>query len=346
MNGGTEMNGELEKQIKIEKRIKEILRDKDEIFSRYLLNLSTNPATVKQEYISKVLYFFEHVSKLDSRKVSEEQLRNITKEDIQIFLEETKYSSRSRVPKLKSPSTERMEIAALKSFFDFLQKIGVVDKNPTDTIKRPKLKKTSVTYMDPDEIDEVRDNMYRGIGTISKKVRENRRRWANRNVSILMLGCTMGLRVSAISAINVADVDFDEMTISVTEKGNVTKKVWMGTDTAKCIHDWMVDRDELLGDKETDALFLSSRKERITVKGIENIISQYTATLDKHITPNQMRSSCATNLYVQTGDIYLVKEILGHKNIANTQKYVKRAEPLETRLKNAADILEKVYGGE
>lgn len=111
------MKGRLENQIKIEASIKNMLSDKDEIFSRYLLNLNTNTATVKREYITKVLYFFEHVSKLNSRKVSKEQLRNITKEDIQIFLEETKYSSRSGVPKLKSPSTERMEIAALRSFF-------------------------------------------------------------------------------------------------------------------------------------------------------------------------------------------------------------------------------------
>ena len=337
------MKGRLENQIKTEKKIRNLISDKDEIFSRYLLNLNTNTAPTKYMYMSKVLYFFDHVSKLDSRKVSQEQLKGITKEDIQMFLEDTKYSLKNGVPKLKSPSTERTEIAALKSFFDFLRDIEVVDKNPTDTIKRPKLKETSVTYMTPDEIDEVRDNMTRGIGTTSKKIRENRKCWANRNVAILMLGCTMGLRVTAISEINVEDVDFDEMTVSVTEKGNVTKKVWMGKETAKYIHDWMVDRDELLGDKETDALFLSIRKERITAGSIRDIISQYTGTLDKHITPHKMRSSCATNLYNQTGDIYLVKDVLGHKNIANTQKYTKQPE---AKLRGASSVLEKLYGGE
>ena len=336
------MKGRLENQIKIEASIKNMLGDKDEIFSRYLLNLNTNTATVKREYITKVLYFFEHVSKLNSRKVSKEQLKGITKEDIQMFLEETKYSSRSGVPKLKSPSTERMEIAALRSFFEFLREIEVIDKNPTDMIKRPKVKETSVVYMEPDEIDEVRDNMSRGIGTTSKIIRENRKQWASRNIAILMIGCTVGLRVTAISEINVEGIDFDEMTISVTEKGNVTKKVWMGKDTAKCIHDWMVDRDELLGDRESDALFISIRRERITAGGIEHILSQYTMTLDKHISPHKMRSSCATNLYAQTGDIYLVKDVLGHKNIANTQKYTKQSE---AKLRNAAGILDRLYNG-
>lgn len=337
------MKGRLENQIKTEKRIKELLSDKDEIFSRYLLNLNANTTTVKREYITKVLYFFENVPKLDSRKVSEDQLRDITKEDIQKFLEKTKYSSRSEDLKLKSPSTERMEIAALRSFFEFLREVEIVDKNPTESIKRPKLKETSVTYMDPDEIDEVRENMSRGIGTISKKVRENRKHWANRNIAILMIGCTMGLRVTAISEINIEDVDFEEMTISVTEKGNVTKKVWMGKDTAKYIQNWIYDREEMLGDTTTDALFISGRKKRLSADGIRVILSQYTATLDKHITPHKMRSSCATNLYNKTGDIYLVKDVLGHKNIANTQKYTKQPE---AKLRSAAGILEKLYGGE
>jgi site-specific recombinase XerD len=337
------MKGRLENQIKTEEKIKGILRDKDEIFSRYLLNLSTNTAAVQREYILKVLYFFEHVSKLDPREVSEEQLRSITKEDIQKFLEETKYSSKSKVPKLKSPSTERTEIAALKSFFDFLRDIEVIDKNPVDTIKRPKLKDSNdITYMTPDEIDEVYDNMRRGIGSASKKVRQNRAVWSGQNIAILKIGCTLGLRVTAISEINVEDVDFNEMTITVTEKGDVTKKVWMGKDTAKSIHDWMVDRDELLGDKKSDALFISAKGERISTKKIRLIISQYTATLDKHITPHKMRSSCATNLYNQTGDIYLVKDVLGHKNIANTQKYTRQSE---AKLRNAASVLEKLYGG-
>ena len=334
------MKGRLENQIKIETNIKNMLSDKDEIFSRYLLNLNTNTATVKREYITKVLYFFENVSKLDSRKVSKEQLKGITKEDIQIFLEETKFSSRSGVPKLKSPSTERMEIAALRSFFEFLREIEVIDRNPTDMIKRPKVKETSITFMEPDEVGEVEDNMARGIGTTRKKIRENRKRWANRNIAILKVGCILGFRVTAISEINVEDVDFNEMTITVTEKGGVKRSVWMDKETAKWIYDWMVDRNGLLGVRESDALFISSRRERITAGGIEYILSQYTVTLDKHITPHKMRSTCGTNLYAQTGDIYLVKDVLGHKNIANTQKYTKQSEE---KLRNAANILGELY---
>lgn len=337
------MKGRLENQIKMEEKIKKMLSDKDEIFSRYLLNLSSNTATAKHEYMSKVLYFFDHVPKLDSSKVSMEQLRGITKEDIQKFLEDTKYSSKSGTLKLKSPSTQRTEIAALRSFFDFLIGIEVIDKNPTDSIKRPKLKDSGeVTYMTPDEIDEVRDNMRRGIGSVSKKVRENHRVWSKQNIAILMIGCTLGLRVTAISEINVEDVNFDEMTISVTEKGDVTKKVWMGRDTANSISDWLVDREILLKGKESDALFISSKGERISSPKIRRLISQYTDTLDKHITPHKMRSSCATNLYNQTGDIYLVKDVLGHKNIANTQKYTRQPE---AKLRNASSILESLYGG-
>lgn len=338
------MKGRLENQIKTEEDIKRLLVNKDEIFSKYLLNLNTNIVKTKYEYLLTILYFFDHSDKLDSKKVSLEQLRRITKGDIQSFLDANKYyKGKDGETKLKSPATEARTISALKNFFEFLVESEVIDKNPVASIKIPKRNElNSVVYMTPDEIDEVKENMLRGIGTTSKKVRQNRKAWSNRNVAILMIGCTMGLRVTAISEINVEDVDFDELTISVTEKGGVTKKVWMGKETAKWIHDWMVDRDELLGDKSSDALFISTRGERITRKGISKMLAQNTITLTKHITPHKMRSSCATNLYNQTENIYLVKDVLGHKNIANTQKYTRQSE---AKLRNAASVLEKLYGG-
>lgn len=327
------MKGRLENQIKIEAKIEDLLSHNDEIFRQFSLNLNTNTAKTKHQYLLSILYFFEHCNKLNPRKVSTVKLRQISKIDIQRFLEKDKYyTSTNGETRLKSPATVARQIAVLKNFFQFCLREGYITDDPTRDIKNPKRNnETEVVYMTPADMKHVKDNIRRGGGD-----------WISRDLAIFTLGCATGLRVTAISEINVEGVDLDNLTISVTEKGNKERTIYIGGNTADQIRIWLQDREVLLDDRnmDSDALFISARRTRISSHQIANIIKRNTKDLGKHITPHKMRSSCATNLYARTNDIYLVKDVLGHSNIANTQRYTKQSQ---NKLRQASVVLDELY---
>jgi site-specific recombinase XerD len=132
------------------------------------------------------------------------------------------------------------------------------------------------------------------------------------------------------------DIDFDDRSIVVTEKGNKTRVVFFGENVKRELLYWIRHRREIMGTND-GPLFVSNRKKRISVCAVQDILKKYTAGFDKHITPHKMRSTCATNLYEETHDIYLVQNVLGHSNIANTRRY---ADMSEEYRRDAASIID------
>ena len=211
----------------------------------------------------------------------------------------------------------------------------IVTKNPADRVKKIKNnEEKNVVYLNEDEIAEIRENIYYCVNTEDNQ-------FVNRNLAIFNIGVTTGLRVSAIININVDDIDFKEMSMQVIEKGNKYRTVFIGENTMDSIKKWLVDRDKILKDnnKTSDALFLNSHGERITISCIRYMLKRETSFLGKNITPHKLRSTCAMNLYDKTHDIYLVQQQLGHKNIQNTEIYAKASEK---RRRDATNILDNI----
>ena len=203
--------------------------------------------------------------------------------------------------------------SALKTFFDFLKEQDYIGNNPVAATKRPTVqKKDNVVYMDKLEIDKVLDNIK------DKSTTE----MINRNVAIFSLGVSTGLRVSAITQINIEDVNFINNTISVIEKRNKYRVIQFG-DNLKCaLQNWLGDREKYFNGVNTDAFFVGRSGERISTDAVRILLKTYADGIDgKHITPHKMRASTATNLYEKTGDIFLVADQLGHANISTTKKY-------------------------
>ena len=114
--------------------------------------------------------------------------------------------------------------------------------------------------------------------------------------------------------------------------------------TKEYIIKWMCDRRDLLGDdlNNCNALFISNRKTRMSISSIEDVIEKYTKDTikDKHITPHKLRSTCGTNIYQHTKDIYLVANVLGHKSTSPTKRY---AKVFEEDKQNAINYVANLY---
>lgn len=138
----------------------------------------------------------------------------------------------------------------------------------------------------------------------------------------LMLGT--GIRVSECVGLDLNDVDFRNNGIKVHRKGGAEVVVYFGDEVRDALMEYMIERQKITAhDGSINALFLSMQNKRISVRSVENIVKKYSSLVTslKHITPHKLRSTYGTSLYRETGDIYLVASVLGHKDVNTTRKH-------------------------
>lgn len=323
------MTGRQENTLKLEAKIKSMVKSAPDLVQRYSHNFSGKTASTAEAYIRYVMKFAEFFSGKD--------LTSLRKSDINYYMESIKYRTVDGKLVEASASIRNSKLAAIKDFYSFLVDEEIIENNPAASIKPPKpagLKEP--TYLTPEEIKSVE----KSIRTWQPKdIRGGFRgeNFSNRDLAIFMLACTTGLRVGAITEINIDDVDFKKRTIRIVEKGNKTHIAFVGKETMNVVNKWILDRSKL--NVTSDALFVSKSGKRMARANVYDMIKKYTGHLTKEISPHKLRSTCATNLYEQTNDIYLVQEVLGHSNIANTRRY---AKVTDAKQKKAADILDKL----
>lgn len=330
------MSGRKEQQIIKENKINEMLKDKPYILQMYSYSFVSNEVTTKKAYIGYISSFLDFINneiKLDVENL--DVYKEIRPNHINKFMEFIKYTDGRE----NGVSIRATKLYAVSHFFEFLIDNGYVDNNPCQRIKVPKdNSEKEIIAMDIEEIQILEDNIKNGVGTHRSK--ERNKKWINRDLAIVMLGCSTGLRVSAIVQVDVDDIDFSQHRIRVIEKGGVGKYVYIGNKVEQQLIVWMQDRQNILNSSDCHALFISNQKKRMTTECVRQLIKRNTYNIDKNITPHKMRATCATRLYEKTGDIYLVQQQLGHKNINNTKKYAKMSE---MKKREAANILDSIY---
>ena len=156
-----------------------------------------------------------------------------------------------------------------------------------------------------------------------------------------MIGISTGMRVGALTQINIEDIDFKNNTIHVIEKGNKERYLPFGTNTRNILSAWLLDRKTYFDEVETNALFISQWRRRLTEEGVRKFMKKYADGINgKHITPHKMRSSAATNMVKSGVDIQTVANILGHQSVTTTQRY---AAVLEENKQKATEALDKLF---
>ena len=321
------MSGRYEKEMKLEDRIKNRLVDMPPIVGEYYYSLigSGKSYDTAYRYINYIISFLAFTFK---GNYSEEFYLNVKPLHINRYIASLRTKEVNGVTERTSDSIRGVHWSALNSFFQFLVP-DYISSNPVDSTKRPKVKDNpKVTYLTPEEIGKVMHNVER----------KSQDRFKNRDLCVLKLGFSTGLRISAIVQIDVDDIDLEHNQIRVTEKGDYDNYVMFGDNLKKQIVAWLKDRETYFSNCETKALFVSRFGQRIGDDAVSEMLKKYTkGATDKHVTPHVMRHSCATNLYEKTGDIYLCSRQLNHKNVSTTQRY---AELSREKQKKAANILD------
>ena len=218
----------------------------------------------------------------------------------------------------------KRKISALRSFYAYYYKREMIHTNPTVLIDVPKIHDKSIIRLDTDEVALLLDYIEHCGDSLTGQKRVYYEKTKERDLAIVTLLLGTGIRVSECVGLDIEDVDFKNNGIKVTRKGGNEMVVYFGEEVEKALKRYLEIREgitPLAGHEH--ALFYSAQRKRMGVQAIENMVKKYSRqiTTTKKITPHKLRSTYGTALYQETGDIYLVADVLGHKDVNTTKKH-------------------------
>jgi site-specific recombinase XerD len=233
------------------------------------------------------------------------------------------------------------KMSALRSFYKYYYKHQMIQNNPTVMVDMPKLHNKAIIRLDTDEVAELLDYVENCGDTLTGQKKVYYEKTKYRDLAILTLLLGTGIRVSECVGLDIQDIDFKNGGIKVTRKGGSEMIVYFGIEVEQALSNYLeLDRSGVQAASGSEnALFLSTQKKRMGVQAVENMVKKYAreVTPNKKITPHKLRSTYGTNLYKETGDIYLVADVLGHKDVNTTKKHYAAID--EDRRRSAASAV-------
>ena len=217
-----------------------------------------------------------------------------------------------------SAATVGRKLSALRSFFKYLTGKKILKNDPLLGITGPKAGKSMPVFLTIDEIFSL-------IEAPGKKDR-----FMLRDVAMLELLYSTGMRVAELVSRDINDLDFESEMLKVTGKGKKERLVPVGRPASHAVRVWLGQREQLMADRarrghevEKDALFLNGRGGRLTTRSVERIVKAYgeRAGIPQIVTPHALRHSYATHLLEMGADLRSVQELLGHSSLSTTQRY-------------------------
>lgn len=208
-----------------------------------------------------------------------------------------------------APRSIQRRMSALRGFFRYLLREGLVDSNPATDVPSPKQPKRLPKTLDVDQIARLLE--IDGDGPL-----------AIRDRAIMELFYSSGLRLAELTSLRVTDLDLSDGTVRVTGKGNKTRILPVGAKARHAISAWLGARSEMAG-HDHEALFLSRRGGPLSARAVQNRLREWSRRIGMAtgVNPHLLRHSFATHLLESSGDLRGVQELLGHADISTTQIY-------------------------
>jgi site-specific recombinase XerD len=272
-----------------------------------------------------------------------EDLEAVTSEDVEEFVEYLSYYVRRQADgDVEHTNDERgksRKLSAVRTMLAYFFKKQKLSANVAERVDFPKIHEKNIIMLEINEVARLLDEVESG-----EKLTEQQKRYhhytKSRDLAIISLLLGTGMRVSECVGIDLAHIDFDILGVKVTRKGGSEVILYFGREVEEALQAYLVAREGMEPKPGSeDALFLSLQNSRITTRAVQLLVKKYAelVTTMKKISPHKLRSTYGTQLYRETGDIYLVADALGHANINTTKKHYARMD--EERRKQAAEYV-------
>lgn len=301
------------------------------VFFQYLYN--ENPQF--QKHYSSISEF--HIRDLD----------RIGVQDIEEYMEYLKYRPTENGEEIANKENGiKRKIASLKSFYNYFYNNEMIETNPAARVKLPKLHQKDIIRLNREEMSRFLSEADSGAH-LSDRQKNYHAKTKIRDTALLTLLLGTGMRVSECVGININDLNLAENGVRIHRKGGKEVTVYFGEEVKEALSAYLEERKRMIPESgHEEALFLSLQNKRLGVRSVENLVKKYarSAAPLKHITPHKLRSTYGTALYRETGDIYLVADVLGHADVNTTKKHYAALEDDRRRMAKDAVRLREDSG--
>ncbi len=324
-----EQNYYSERNLKNLDKIDELLEQLPFFCEDYLRGIETRTSTLTRlNYVYDLRIFFDFLAKKKYRDktvrdLTLEDLEQVTDTDIEIFLS---YLSNYRYHEKRLSCDERAKarkLSSVRAMYKYFFNKGLIEVNNTSKVATPKIHEKEIIRLEGNEVSSLLDTAEYGSG-LSRHASGYHDKTRIRDIAILTLFLGTGIRISELVGLNNESIDFSNNSFIVTRKGGNQAILYFSEEVGDALAAYLAQKEEdprVAPDEH--ALFLSLQYRRITVRAVENLVKKYAKIVSplKKITPHKLRSTYGTSLYRETGDIYIVADVLGHRDVNTTRKH-------------------------
>lgn len=341
-------------------KIREICDELPDFIMEYVVSLQLKTTSLTRlSYVNDVKIFFDYLvkrkfkQKNDINDITMSDIAQLKAYDIELFLDYlSSYQLCGKHYKCGDNAKER-KLASIRSLFKFLYRRDYIPSNVTEKVETPKLHEKPIRFLEINEIARLLDVAETGE-SLTERQKSYQEKTKLRDVAIISLFLGTGIRISECVGLDRKDLDLELCAINVTRKGGNKTVLYFSDEVAKALFDYINWLDEQIKNQtdfaqritDNNALFLSLKGNRITVRAVQMLVEKYTSIVSplKHITPHKLRSTFGTTLYRETKDIYVVADVLGHKDVNTTKKHyaaisdeIRRQASTSIKLRKDAD---------
>lgn len=313
-------------------KLREVLDTMPDFAREYFrgVDSTTSPKT-KLSYAYDIRVFLEFMLKenpsLHGRSLKDldvgilDQIKAVDLEEYLMYLKVYEHNNRMET---NGERGRKRKLSALRSFYAYFYRRERITTNPTVLVDMPKIHQKEIIRLDPDEVAVLLDYVEHAGDTLTGQKKVYYEKTKERDLAIITLLLGTGIRVSECVGLDVEDIDFRTNGILVTRKGGKQMTVYFGEEVEQALKAYLAVRKSIVPlEGHEHALFYSTQKRRIGIQAVENLVKKYSrhVTTAKKITPHKLRSTYGTSLYRETGDIYLVAQVLGHSDVNTTRAH-------------------------
>lgn len=296
----------------------------------YFLSIDSQTSTLTRlnyAHDLKIFFYFLQEKKFRKSKtvleITLDDIEKVTSNDIEYFLGFLSHYNFNGKEHICNERAKARKLSSVRAMFKHFFNKDMISVDNAAKVSTPKLHEKPIIRLDSNEVFDIIEAAESGDG-LTPHQRAYHVKARVRDTAILMLFLGTGIRISELVGLNNEDLNFKDNSFIVTRKGGNKSILYFDEDVAAALQRYLDYKENNYEDlKEPTALFVSNNKSRITVRAVENLVQKYAKIISplKKISPHKLRSTYGTQLYRATGDIYVVADVLGHKDVNTTRKH-------------------------
>ncbi len=329
-------------------QLRELQKKLPAFVSDYFIGIDqTTAARSRLAYATDLKTFFDYIhleyekySNIDIHDFPISLLEELKARDFESYIQYIKlYTDENGKEQVNHERGIKRKLSALRSMYNYFHKNQIITVNPILQVNMPKLHDKAIIRFDSDETSDFLNQVEYG-DQLTQKQQKFHEKLGIRDLAIMTLMLGTGIRVSECVGLDLNDLDMKNNRIKITRKRAYESFVYFGDEVIEALLPYLDERKgKTAAEGHENALFLSNRGSRMSVRNIEYMVKKYATivTPGKKITPHKLRSTYGTSLYQESGDIYLVADVLGHKDVNTTKKHYAAIE--DDRRRSARNIV-------